>query len=95
VIGLFTGKGDIIQFTKNGKKCNYIVLELDDMKLGKGKIRCTFWEDFATKLVNHMEEQPTSLSSTSLKMQWAYQIPIIIQFSTSMWTSKRLRIFAR
>ncbi|QHO12479.1 Replication factor-A carboxy-terminal domain protein [Arachis hypogaea] len=32
VIGLFTGKGDIIQFTKNGKKCNYIVLELDDMK---------------------------------------------------------------
>ncbi|XLS68115.1 hypothetical protein HN51_019138 [Arachis hypogaea] len=59
VIGLLTGKGDIIEFTKNGKKCSYIVLELDDMQ-GKGKIRCTLWEDFATMLVKHIEEQPTS-----------------------------------
>ncbi|XP_052107351.1 uncharacterized protein LOC107495516 isoform X1 [Arachis duranensis] len=28
--------------------------------MGKGKIRCTLWEDFATKLVKHIEEQPTS-----------------------------------
>ncbi|XLR41339.1 replication protein A 70 kDa DNA-binding subunit B isoform X2 [Arachis hypogaea] len=59
VIGLLTGKGDIIEFTKNGKKCSYTVLELDDMQ-GKGKIRCTLWEDFATMLVKHIEEQPTS-----------------------------------
>ncbi|XP_052107745.1 replication factor A protein 1-like [Arachis duranensis] len=59
VIGLLTAKGDIIEFTKNGKKCIYIVIELDDMQ-GKGKIRCTLWEEFATQLVKHMEEQPTT-----------------------------------
>ncbi|XLR15853.1 hypothetical protein HN51_036834 [Arachis hypogaea] len=59
VIGLLTAKGDIIEFTKNGKKSNYIVLELDDMQ-GKGKIRCTLWEEFASKLVKHIQEQPTS-----------------------------------
>ncbi|RYQ83613.1 hypothetical protein Ahy_B10g102367 [Arachis hypogaea] len=95
VIGLLTAKGDIIEFTKNGKKSNYIVLELDDIQLGlklipsniysnfchrlascyeegflkvydlhylnqgKGKICCTLWE-IATKLVKHIEEQPTS-----------------------------------
>nr|XP_025681668.1 uncharacterized protein LOC112783105 isoform X3 [Arachis hypogaea] len=58
VIGLLTAKGDIIEFTKNGKKSNYIVLELDDM--GKGKIRCTLWEEFASKLVKHIQEQLTS-----------------------------------
>ncbi|XLU49282.1 hypothetical protein S245_044096 [Arachis hypogaea] len=55
IIGLLTAKGDIIEFTKNGKKCNYIVLKLDEMQ-GKGKIRCTLWEDFATKLVKRIEE---------------------------------------
>ncbi|XP_057724031.1 uncharacterized protein LOC130939989 [Arachis stenosperma] len=59
VIGLLTGKGDIIEFTKNGKKSIYMVIELDDMK-SKGKIRCTLWEDFANKLVKHMEEQPST-----------------------------------
>ncbi|QHO07508.1 replication protein A 70 kDa DNA-binding subunit E-like [Arachis hypogaea] len=59
VIGLLTGKSDIIEFTKNGKKSIYMVIELDDMK-SKGKIRCTLWEDFANKLVKHMEEQPST-----------------------------------
>ncbi|RYQ89139.1 hypothetical protein Ahy_B09g095945 isoform B [Arachis hypogaea] len=59
IIGLLTAKGDIIEFTKNGKKCSYIVIELDDMQ-EKGKIHCTLWEEFATQLVKHMEEQPTT-----------------------------------
>ncbi|XLU79105.1 hypothetical protein S245_002526 [Arachis hypogaea] len=33
VIGLLTAKGDIIEFTKNGKKSIYIVIELDDLRL--------------------------------------------------------------
>ncbi|QHO50679.1 Replication protein A 70 kDa DNA-binding subunit B [Arachis hypogaea] len=59
VIGLLPAKGDIIEFTKNGKKSIYIVIELDDLR-GNGTIRCTLWEEFATKLVKHMEETPTS-----------------------------------
>ncbi|MED6107019.1 hypothetical protein PIB30_010159 [Stylosanthes scabra] len=40
VIGLLIGKGDTVEFTRNGKACIYIVLDLDDMK-GNGKVRCT------------------------------------------------------
>ncbi|XP_057723376.1 uncharacterized protein LOC130939273 [Arachis stenosperma] len=53
VIGLITGKGDTIEFTRNGKSCVYIVVELDDMK-------CTLWEEYAKMLVKHIEDQPTS-----------------------------------
>ncbi|RYR02474.1 hypothetical protein Ahy_B06g081258 [Arachis hypogaea] len=59
VIGLITRKGDTIEFTRNGKSCVYIVVELDDMK-GNGKIRCTLWEEYAKMLVKHIEDQPTS-----------------------------------
>ncbi|RYR49387.1 hypothetical protein Ahy_A07g035871 [Arachis hypogaea] len=59
VIGLLTGKGDIIEFCKNGKKSIYMVIELDDMQ-SKGKIRCTLWEEFATQLVKHMEQYPNT-----------------------------------
>ncbi|MED6221056.1 hypothetical protein PIB30_050789 [Stylosanthes scabra] len=59
VIGLLTGKGDTVEFTRNGKACIYIVLDLDDMK-GNGKVRCTLWEEYATKLVKHIEEQPAT-----------------------------------
>ncbi|RYR49834.1 hypothetical protein Ahy_A07g036345 [Arachis hypogaea] len=59
VIGLLTGKGDIIKFSKNGKKSIYMVIELDDMQ-SKGKIRCTLWEEFATQLVKHMEQYPNT-----------------------------------
>ncbi|XP_025680299.1 uncharacterized protein [Arachis hypogaea] len=59
LIGLLTAKGDIIEFTKNGKKSIYIVIELDDLRRN-GTIRCTLWEEFVTKLVKHMEETPTS-----------------------------------
>ncbi|XP_020963328.1 uncharacterized protein LOC110264975 [Arachis ipaensis] len=68
VIGLITGNGDTIEFTRNGKSCVYIVVELDDMK-GNGKIRCTLWEEYAKMLVKHIEDQPT------------YEYIIIIQFA--------------
>ena len=32
VIGLLTGKGDIIQFSQNGEPSNYIVIEVDDLE---------------------------------------------------------------
>ncbi|KAL4300527.1 hypothetical protein AHAS_Ahas17G0209800 [Arachis hypogaea] len=59
VIGLLTGKGDIIEFIKNGKKSIYMIIEFDDMQ-SKGKIRCTLWEEFATQLVKHMEQYPNT-----------------------------------
>ncbi|MED6147159.1 hypothetical protein PIB30_041488 [Stylosanthes scabra] len=59
VMGLLTGKGNTIEFMRNRKTCIYVVLELDDMK-GNGKVRCTLWEEFATQIVKHIEEQPTS-----------------------------------
>ncbi|RYQ85242.1 hypothetical protein Ahy_B10g104745 [Arachis hypogaea] len=59
VIGLLTAKGDIIEFTKNGKKSIYIVIELDD-KQNKDRIRCALWEEFATQLVTHIEQHPTT-----------------------------------
>ncbi|KAL4338396.1 hypothetical protein AHAS_Ahas12G0206000 [Arachis hypogaea] len=59
VMGLITAKGDIVEFSKNGKKSIYIVVELDDMQ-GKGTIRCTLWEEFATQLVQHIQDNPTT-----------------------------------
>ncbi|XP_072058245.1 uncharacterized protein [Arachis hypogaea] len=53
VMGLLTAKGDIVEFSKNGKKSIYIVVELDDMQ-DKGTITCTLWEEFAT-----MQDNPT------------------------------------
>ncbi|KAL4390911.1 hypothetical protein AHAS_Ahas03G0192400 [Arachis hypogaea] len=32
VMGLHTAKGDIIEFSRNGKKSIYFVIELDDME---------------------------------------------------------------
>ncbi|XP_025678384.1 replication protein A 70 kDa DNA-binding subunit D-like [Arachis hypogaea] len=58
-MGLLTAKGDINDFSRNGKKSIYIVVELDDME-GHDKIRCTLWEEFVTKLVKHIEKQKTS-----------------------------------
>ncbi|XP_016178552.1 uncharacterized protein LOC107621006 [Arachis ipaensis] len=72
VIGLLTGKGDTIEFTKNGKKSIYIILELDDIQ-GKGKIRCTLWEEFANQLVQHMQNHPTT--EYILIVQFAKQEP--------------------
>ncbi|MED6222716.1 hypothetical protein PIB30_067069 [Stylosanthes scabra] len=33
VMGLLTGKGNTIEFMRNGKTCIYVILELDDMKV--------------------------------------------------------------
>ncbi|RYQ92652.1 hypothetical protein Ahy_B09g098866 [Arachis hypogaea] len=43
---------------KKWEKSIYMVLELDD--LDKGTIRCTLWEEFATQLVRHMQDNPTT-----------------------------------
>ncbi|KAJ1411964.1 Nucleic acid-binding, OB-fold, partial [Sesbania bispinosa] len=61
VIGLLSDKGDLIEFKRNGKICNYVVLELDDLE-GGNKLRCTLWEDFAHDFLRQLDEDKSNVS---------------------------------
>ncbi|KAJ1403992.1 Nucleic acid-binding, OB-fold [Sesbania bispinosa] len=50
VLGVVTGKGNLIEFKKEGKPCNYV---------GGLKLRCTLWEDYAFMFLKHLEDHPS------------------------------------
>ncbi|KAJ1429520.1 Nucleic acid-binding, OB-fold [Sesbania bispinosa] len=57
VLGVVTGKGNLIEFKKEGKPCNYVVIELENIEGGL-KLRCTLWEDYAFMFLKHLEDHP-------------------------------------
>ncbi|KAJ1400910.1 Nucleic acid-binding, OB-fold [Sesbania bispinosa] len=58
VLGVVTGKGNLIEFKKEGKPCNYVVIELENIEGGL-KLRCTLWEDYAFMFLKHLEDHPS------------------------------------
>ncbi|KAJ1379153.1 hypothetical protein SESBI_47123 [Sesbania bispinosa] len=60
VLGVVTGKGNLIEFKKEGKPCNYVVIELENIEGGL-KLRCTLWEDYAFMFLKHLEDHPWSV----------------------------------
>ncbi|KAJ1375502.1 hypothetical protein SESBI_50940 [Sesbania bispinosa] len=52
------GKGNLIEFKKEGKPCNYVVIELENIEGGL-KLRCTLWEDYAFMFLKHLEDHPS------------------------------------
>ncbi|KAJ1381999.1 Nucleic acid-binding, OB-fold, partial [Sesbania bispinosa] len=59
VIGVLTGKGELIEYKRDGKACNYIVIELENLE-GGIKLCCTLWEDFAHLFLKNLEEENTN-----------------------------------
>ncbi|KAJ1399583.1 hypothetical protein SESBI_30231 [Sesbania bispinosa] len=58
VLGVVIGKGNLIEFKKEGKPCNYVVIELENIEGGL-KLRCTLWEDYAFMFLKHLEDHPS------------------------------------
>ncbi|KAJ1402561.1 Nucleic acid-binding, OB-fold [Sesbania bispinosa] len=58
VLGVVTGKGNLVEFKKEGKPCNYVVIELENIEGGL-KLRFTLWEDYAFMFLKHLEDHPS------------------------------------
>nr|XP_025645040.1 replication protein A 70 kDa DNA-binding subunit C-like [Arachis hypogaea] len=57
VIGQLASKGNLVEFTRDGKPSSYITIELDDLEGGQ-KLRVTLWQSFAFDLLKYLEEHP-------------------------------------
>ncbi|XLT34872.1 hypothetical protein HN873_066164 [Arachis hypogaea] len=57
VIGQLASKGNLVEFTRDGKPSSYITIELDDLEGGQ-KLRVTLWQSFAFELLKYLEEHP-------------------------------------
>ncbi|RYR62188.1 hypothetical protein Ahy_A04g019588 [Arachis hypogaea] len=57
VIGQLTSKGNLVEFTRDGKRSSYITIELDDLEGGQ-KLRVTLWQSFSFDLLKYLEEHP-------------------------------------
>ncbi|RYR18432.1 hypothetical protein Ahy_B03g063058 [Arachis hypogaea] len=57
VIGQLASKGNLVEFTRDGKPSSYITIELDDLEGGQ-KLRVTLWQTLAFNLIKYLEEHP-------------------------------------
>ncbi|XP_016173422.1 uncharacterized protein LOC107615923 [Arachis ipaensis] len=57
VIGQLASKGNLVEFTRDGKPSSYITIELDDLESGQ-KLRVTWWQTLAFNLLKYLEEHP-------------------------------------
>ncbi|KAJ1418433.1 hypothetical protein SESBI_15937 [Sesbania bispinosa] len=88
VLGVVTGKGNLIEFKKEGKPCNYVVIELENIEGGL-KLRCTLWEDYAFMFLKHLEDHPSE--SYVVVLQFAkmknFKVPEIEDFQMRLKSS--------
>ncbi|XLT39971.1 hypothetical protein HN873_071263, partial [Arachis hypogaea] len=54
---MLASKGNLVEFTRDGKPSSYITIELDDLEGGQ-KLRVTLWQSFAFHLLKYLEEHP-------------------------------------
>ncbi|XLT03043.1 hypothetical protein HN51_052394 [Arachis hypogaea] len=57
VIGQLASKGNLVEFTQDGKPSSYITIELDDLEGGQ-KLRVTLWQTFVLDLFKYLKEHP-------------------------------------
>ncbi|QHN76243.1 Replication protein A 70 kDa DNA-binding subunit E [Arachis hypogaea] len=57
VIGRLASKGNLVEFTRDGKPSSYITIELDDLEGGQ-KLRVMLWQTLAFNLIKYLEEHP-------------------------------------
>ncbi|XLS96741.1 hypothetical protein HN51_039476 [Arachis hypogaea] len=57
VIGQLASKGNLVEFTRDGKPSSYITIELDDLEGGQ-KLKVTLWQTLAFNLLKYLEEHP-------------------------------------
>ncbi|KAF7827147.1 replication protein A 70 kDa DNA-binding subunit B-like [Senna tora] len=54
IIGLFTGKSDVLESNNNGKSSKCIDIELTDLE--KNKLSCTFWDHYCQMLEEFLKD---------------------------------------
>ncbi|KAJ1398112.1 hypothetical protein SESBI_31349 [Sesbania bispinosa] len=88
VVGLLSAKGDLIEFKRNGKVCNYLVIELDNLE-GGPKLRCTLWEEFAHQLLRQLDKDTSGIHVIVLqfaKMKY-FKVPEVDSLKAILQTS--------